>query len=210
MKSDPIRDAASAIGAGGLIILPTDTVYGLASRPDDPIATGRIFDAKARARELELPVLCATEAQAREVAMFDHRADALALASWPGGLTLVLARAEAARGWDLGGDPETVGVRVPSHPLTLAVLALTGPMAVTSANRSGQPPAATCDELVDTFGDLVDMYLCSADPLSGAPSTVVDLAHGPATIIREGGISRDQVRKLLPPGDSLLDSRPSS
>ena len=210
MKSDPIRDAAAAIRAGGLLILPTDTVYGLASRPDDPAATGRIFEAKARARDLELPVLCATEAQAREVAIFDHRADALALAAWPGGLTLVLTRTDAARGWDLGGDPETVGVRVPSHPLALAVLALTGPMAVTSANRSGQPPAGTCDELVEVFGDRVDMYLCSAQPLPGTPSTVVDLAHGPATLIREGGIGREQVRRLLPPGDSLLDSRPSS
>jgi L-threonylcarbamoyladenylate synthase len=210
VKSDPIRDAAAAIRAGGLIILPTDTVYGLASRPDDPVATGRIFGAKARARDLELPVLCATEAQAREIATFDHRADALALATWPGGLTLVLTRTDAARGWDLGGDPDTVGVRVPSHPLTLAVLALTGPMAVTSANRSGQPPASTCDELVEAFGDRVDMYLCSAELLPGTPSTVVDLAHGPATLIREGSIGRAQVRRLLPPGDSLLDSRPSS
>jgi L-threonylcarbamoyladenylate synthase len=209
VKSDPIRDAAAAVRAGRLIVVPTDTVYGLASRPDDPAATARIFEAKSRPRDLELPVLCADEAQARDVASFDPRADALAHSCWPGRLTLVLPRTDSTRGWDLGGDPETVGVRVPSHPLVLAILTLTGPLAVTSANRSGQPPGEACDDLVAVFGELVDMYLCADDPLRGSPSTVVDLAHGIATVIRDGAIDRDQIRRLLPPGDSLLDSRPS-
>jgi L-threonylcarbamoyladenylate synthase len=210
VKPDPISEAAATVREGGLIVLPTDTVYGLATRPDDAGATGRIFDVKARARDVELPVLCANEAQARDVAVFDHRADVLARAWWPGGLTVVLARTDAARGWALGGDPETVGVRVPKHPLTLAVLALTGPLAVTSANRSGQRPIASCDDLVEAFGDEVDLYLCASEPLAGAPSTVLDLAHGAARIIREGSVGRDQIRRLLPAGDSLLDSRPSS
>jgi L-threonylcarbamoyladenylate synthase len=210
VRSDPIRDAADAVRGGALIVLPSDTVYGIGSRPDDPAATARVFEAKQRSRDLELPVLCATEAQARRIASFDARADALAHACWPGGLTLVLARARASRGWELGGDPETVGLRVPSHPLARAVLSITGPMAVTSANRSGSPPVGTCDELVATFGDQVAVYLCAPEPLTGVASTVLDLAHGPASIIRYGSVERATIRGTLPPGIPLLDSRPSS
>jgi L-threonylcarbamoyladenylate synthase len=206
VSADPIADAAAAARSGGLIVFPTDTVYGIGTRPDDPSATARLFRAKARPRELELPVLAATAAGVRSVARFDERADRLAGACWPGGLTLVLPRAAASRDWDLGGDPGTVGVRVPHHPLALALLAASGPLAVTSANRSGDPPAGTCDELNRLFGDDVAVYLCQPDPLVGAVSTVVDLAHGPARLLRAGAASREQLDRLLGPDGPLLDS----
>jgi L-threonylcarbamoyladenylate synthase len=206
----PLRDAAVAAGRGELIVFPTDTVYGLGTRPDDRAATARVFAAKHRPRDLELPVLVATVEAARSIAVFDERAERLASACWPGPLTLVLTRGAGAAAWDLGGDPATIGVRAPHHPLALALLAETGPLAVTSANRSGHPPVQTCDELHQLFGKDVGVYLCQGDPLEGAASTVLDLAHGEASILREGVLGRDTIAELLPDGAALLDSRPSS
>lgn len=203
-------DAAAAALGGELIVFPTDTVYGLGTRPDDPAATGRVFVAKGRPRDLELPVLVATAQAARSVAVFDERAEVLAGACWPGPLTLVLPRGANASGWDLGGDPNTVGVRVPHHPLALALLAETGPLAATSANRSGRPPVETCDDLQAIFGEDVAVYLCQGDPVGGVASTVLDLAQGAAAILRDGALPREAIAELLPEEPSLLDSRPSS
>ena len=205
----PLRDAAAAALRGELIVFPTDTVYGLGTRPDDPSATARVFEAKERPRDLELPVLVSTVESARGVAVFDERAERLAAGCWPGPLTIVLPRGADASGWDLGGDPATVGVRAPRHPLALAILAETGPLAVTSANRSGHPPAETCDELHALFGERVAVYLCQDERLVGVASTVLDLAHGAASIIREGALPRQAIAELLPDEPALLDSRPS-
>ena len=208
-RRDPVAEAADAALAGRELVLPTDTVYGLGTRPDDPVATARLFEAKARPHGLELPILAATAAEARTLARFDARADRLAGACWPGALTVVLPRTEASGGWELGGDPATVGVRVPHHPLALAVLAATGPLAVTSANRSGAPPARTCDELQAAFGDAVEVYLCQDEPLEGLASSVVDLAHGPARLLRAGSVASEVIERFLPGEGPLLDSRPS-
>lgn len=193
----PLGDAAAAARRGELIVFPTDTVYGLGTRPDDRSATDRVFAAKQRPRDLELPVLVATIEVARSVAVFDERAERLAGACWPGPLTLVLARGADAAGWDLGGDPATIGIRAPHHPLALALLAETGPLAVTSANRSGHPPAQTCDELHRLFGKDVAVYLCHGDPLEGAASTVLDLAHGEPRLLREGAVAEAEVLAAL-------------
>ncbi len=139
----------------------------------------------------------------------DERAARLAASCWPGALTLVLERGPSSRDWDLGGDPTTVGVRVPRHRLAAAVLARSGPLAVTSANRSGSAPLETCDELEETFGDLVAVYLCDEAPLVGDASTVVDLAHGPARLLRRGQVPLERIEGSLEEGP-LLDSRPSS
>lgn len=195
--SDPVREAVRAAMSGRPIVIPTDTVYGLGTRPDDPAATARLFEAKGRPHELELPVLAPGVAAARAIAAFDDRAEALALRFWAGPLTLVLPRTPASAGWDLGGDPETIGVRVPHHPLALAVLARTGPLAVTSANRSGRPTPSTCEELHAVFGDAVAVYLCEDAPLAGRPSTVVDLAHGRLRVLRRGGVTERDVLAAL-------------
>jgi tRNA threonylcarbamoyl adenosine modification protein (Sua5/YciO/YrdC/YwlC family) len=205
----PLGDAAAAALRGELIVFPTDTVYGLGTRPDDPAATARVFEAKRRPGDLELPVLVSTVEAARSIAVFDDRADRLAGACWPGPLTLVLPRRADASGWDLGGDPATVGVRAPHHPLALALLAETGPLAVTSANRSGSTPVETCDELQSLFGEHVAVYLCQDERLDGVASTVLDLAHGPASILRDGALGRESIAELLPDELALLDSRPS-
>lgn len=193
---NPVDEAIDEVRAGNLIVLPTDTVYGIGGRADSPEVTERLFEAKGRPRSLELPVLVGSTAAAREVAAMDARAERLAAAFWPGALTIVLPRAPGAIGWDLGGDPGSVGVRVPDHRLALEVLRSTGPMAVTSANRSGSPPLDNGDDLVAAFGDLVAVYLCEEQPLIGVSSTVVDLADG-LRVLREGGIPEAALRAAL-------------
>ena len=195
--------------AGRLVVFPTDTVYGLGARPDDEHAIARIFEAKGRDRSVALPVLVSTSEVARSVARLDERFDRLVRTNWPGALTLVLPRTEATAAWQLGGDESTVAVRVPAHPLALELLARTGPIAVTSANRSGEPPCTTCEGLRATFGDLVDTYLCDEAPLDGAASTVIDLAHGAPTVLRRGSLTAGEIERALPPGEPLLDSPPS-
>lgn len=198
--SDPIAEAAQAVLAGSLIVLPTDTVYGIGARPDDAEATARLFRAKGRARELRLPVLVASREAAEEVATFDERARALAGRFWPGPLSLVLPRSARSRGWDLGEEATTIAVRMPHHPLALAVLARTGPLAVTSANRSGEPTPATCDGLREVFGDGVEVYLCEAAPLDGSASTVADLTGPEPRVLRVGPLTEADLRAALAAG----------
>ena len=206
----PIGEAVEAALRGELIVFPTDTVYGIGTRPDDPAATARVFEAKRRSRDLELPILVANAEAARAVAVLDERTERLIQAFWPGPLTIVLARRTDASGWELGGDSATVGVRAPRHPMAFAILAETGPLAVTSANRSGQPPASTCEELHALFGDDVAVYLCEEEPLRGAASTVVDLAHDAARVLRAGDVTASELAVVLPDEPSLLDSPPST
>lgn len=206
MTGSVIEEAAAAARRGALIVLPTDTVYGVGTRPDDPEATARLFVAKERPTGLTLPILVASHEDARRVGVFDGPADALAVACWPGALTIVLPRTETSAGWELGGDTATVGVRIPAHPLTLEVLRATGPLAVTSANRSGEPPATTCEALVEVFGDRVDVYLCEDRPLEGVSSTVLDLAHGEPRLLRRGDLDPVALARAMGREGPLLDS----
>ena len=195
--SDPIDDAVAAALRGELIVIPTDTVYGIGTRPDVPGAADRLFEAKGRPRDLELPVLVASTSDAHRIAEFDPRAVRMAGRAWPGPLTLVLPRTNDSATWDLGGSGTTIGVRIPRHPLAQAVLARTGPLAVTSANRSGEPTPEGCDGVVDAFGDTVAVYLCEEKPLAGRPSAVVDLTHGEARILRTGALGVTELEALL-------------
>jgi tRNA threonylcarbamoyl adenosine modification protein (Sua5/YciO/YrdC/YwlC family) len=195
--SDPLDEAVAAALAGALIVLPTDTVYGIGTRPDDPRATARLFEAKGRPRDVELPVLVPSRAEGERVAAFDARAAELAGRFWPGPLTLVLPRSQASAGWDLGGDASTIGVRMPHHPIALAVLARTGALAVTSANRTGEPTPRSCDELAGVFGDRVAVYLCEPEPLHGVASTVVSLLGPEIRVLREGAIAVEAIERAL-------------
>jgi L-threonylcarbamoyladenylate synthase len=193
--ADPVAQAIDATRRGELIVFPTDTVYGIAARPDDPTATERLFDAKRRPRDLTLPVLVGSIDEARVVGVLNDRAERLATALWPGPLTLVVRRTTSSRAWQLGGDGESVGVRIPDHRLARAVLA-GGPLATTSANRSGDPPAATCQELHAAFGDDVAIYLCDEAPLIGRASTVVSLLGPEPAILRAGDVDPSVVARL--------------
>jgi L-threonylcarbamoyladenylate synthase len=186
-RDEAIERAARAIREGELVVLPTDTVYGIGSRPDRKKATARLFGVKRRRRDLTLPILVSGLEDAARVAMFDDRATSLAERFWPGGLTLVLPRAELARRWDLGEASETVGIRMPDHGVALALLQTTGPLAVTSANLSSEPTPPDCPGVRAIFGQEVAVYLC-AGSLSGLASTVVDLSGPQPRVLREGAI----------------------
>jgi L-threonylcarbamoyladenylate synthase len=195
--SDPVGDAAAAALDGRLIVIPTDTVYGIGTRADDPAATGALFDAKGRPRDLAIAVLVPSSAAAREIAAFDGRAAALAARFWPGPLTLVLPRTEASRRWDLGSDARTIGVRVPHHRLALAVLSMTGPLAVTSANRSGDATPRACAAPARACGARVAVYLCQDEPLEGNASTVADVTDGQLRILRTGSLGETDLLEVL-------------
>lgn len=201
-RTDPaegMRAAEEALARGELVVLPTDTVYGVAARPDLAGATGRVFDAKRRPADLSLPVLAHSAQAAEAVAEFDDRARFLATRFWPGGVTIVLPRMPAARAWDLGGEVETVGVRVPAHDVTLALLERTGPLAVTSANLSGQPTPPDCEGVRRALGEAVSVSLC-AGTCAGTPSTVVDLTGPTVRITREGAVRADDIMDALERG----------
>ena len=183
---------AAAVGAlrvGRLVIIPTDTVFGLAADPTVDGATAAVFAAKRRSRELTLPILVADLQQARGVAALDGRGEALAAMHWPGGLTIVARRRGTSASWDLGDQRGSVGVRVPDHPLTLALLRRTGPLAVTSANVSGEPPAVDCEGAVNALGAHIAIALCGGPAPRGGASTVVDVTGPDVRVLREGSVS---------------------
>jgi L-threonylcarbamoyladenylate synthase len=176
-----IDEAVAAVRDGEIVVIPTDTVYGVGARPD---AATSIFDLKNRPRDKALPVLGAGVAQLDEIADLDDRARALAEEHWPGPLTLVVRRNPGFTA-DLGGTaPETVAVRVPAHPVALELLETTGPLAVTSANVSGEPPATTYEDACALAPGLVCLDGGTCD---GVPSTVLSLVGEPK-VLRPGGL----------------------
>jgi L-threonylcarbamoyladenylate synthase len=191
-----VAAASAALDRGQIAVIPTDTVYGVAGRPDVPGATQRIFEAKRRPRGLTLPVLAAGVADAEAVAAFDDRARALAARFWPGGVTLVLTRSEAALAWDLGDERGSVGVRVPDHPVARTLLERTGPLATTSANVSGRPTPSDCDGVRAALGEEVAVYLCTGT-LTPVPSTVVDLTGPEPRILRAGAVPSSAILGTL-------------
>jgi L-threonylcarbamoyladenylate synthase len=191
---DPALDlAAEALATGELVVVPTDTVYGVAARPDVAGATERLFQAKQRPRDLTVPVLVAGTGDARRIAWMDVAANKLATRFWPGALTMVLPRTELSMPWDLGQEGATVGVRVPAHEVVLELLARTGPLAVTSANRSGAPTPSDCAGVRVVLGDAVAVYLCTGVLDSDFPSTVVDMTGPEHRVLREGAIGSSDI-----------------
>lgn len=195
--AEPVSAAVGALARGELVVLPTDTVYGVAARPDLPDATARIFAAKARPRDLTLPVLVADPGDADRVGSLDDRGRLLADRFWPGPLTMVVRRTEASAGWDLGGDRDTIGLRVPDHPATRALLRRVGPLAVTSANRSGEPTAPDCDGVRAALGEAVAVYVCDDPRPAGPPSTVLELTGPDPKVLRRGTLDPETVLAAL-------------
>jgi tRNA threonylcarbamoyl adenosine modification protein (Sua5/YciO/YrdC/YwlC family) len=202
--ADPARRAAGltaaehAVSAGDLVVLPTDTVYGIGADAFSPNAVARLLAAKRRGRDMPVPVLIGSWGTLD--GLVDHvsaEADALRSAFWPGGLTLVVRHA-LALAWDLGDADGTVAVRMPLHPVAIELLQRTGPMAVSSANVSGRAPAADAHEAFAQLGDEVAVYLdagISADPL---PSTIVDCTTSPPRLLRAGAVSLTDLRAEVP------------
>lgn len=191
-----IDEAVKALARGQLVVVPTDTVYGLAADPFRTGATDRVFALKRRSRDLELPVLVADVDDA--VALADGVPEvALELMAryWPGALTIVLPR-RADLDADLGSDDATIGVRCPDHPVPRALCRAVGPLATTSANISGDTTPATAAEVATVFGDGVAVVL-DAGPCEGSPSTVVDCTGPDVKLLREGRIPWSEIQANL-------------
>ncbi len=184
---DEIEAAVRALRRGAVIGVPTDTVYGIAADPHREAAVAALYAIKGRPGRRPIPILTATVAQAGMVAELTTAAEDYALAHWPGALTLVLARRTVMPAWV--GDParRTVAVRVPDHPVALALLEAAGPLAVTSANRSGRPPATGHEQAAAALGDAVAVYLAGESP-GGEASTVVDFTVDPPQVLRAGPV----------------------
>jgi L-threonylcarbamoyladenylate synthase len=189
--------AVEVLRAGGIVGLPTDTVYGIGCALDAPRGIERLFEAKRRPPDRAIMLLLADVEQASALGEMTPAALALADAFWPGGLSLVLARREGVvLPKVLTAGAPTVGLRVPDHPCPRALAAALGPMPVTSANRSGEPELGTARQIEDTLGDGLDLIIDGGPAHSGPPSTVVECTAGPR-ILREGSIDREAVRRVL-------------
>ena len=188
-------NAVRALRAGGVVVIPTDTVYGVAADARHEAALAAIFELKGRERAKALPVLGADAEQLEEVVVMNELARRLAARFWPGPLTLVLPRGEQFT-HDLGGNrKDTVAVRVPRHELALEVLQAAGPLAVTSANLSGDAPAHTVDKARHALGDRVEVYL-DGGICDGEVSTVASLENG-LQVLRQGAVAEEELQRAL-------------
>lgn len=208
-----MRHARQAIAKGDLVVLPTDTVYGVAADAFDAKAVGKLLDAKGRGRETPPPVLVAGITTLRAlVAEVPEPVERLVEEFWPGGLTIVLP-SQPSLTWDLGETHGTVAVRMPAHRIALELLEETGPLAVSSANLTGMPPAVAADDAQAMLGDSIAVYLDGGPSSTGVSSTIVDatsLVGGSEPIVRvlrEGAIDRARLREVL--GD-LLEPDPQA
>ncbi|PPK98667.1 tRNA threonylcarbamoyl adenosine modification protein (Sua5/YciO/YrdC/YwlC family) [Kineococcus xinjiangensis] len=202
--------AHSAVQRGELVVLPTDTVYGIGADAFSPAAVQRLLEAKGRGRAMPPPVLVP------EVRTLDGLATAVTFAVrelvdafWPGPLTIV-CRAQPSLTWDLGDTHGTVAVRMPLHPVALELLSRTGPMAVSSANLSGRPAATTGAEAEEQLGDSVSVYLEAGPAEHGEASTIVDATTGTLRILRLGALSEERLREVVPDGWAEPESEPES
>lgn len=212
---DAIAAAAAVLRSGGLVAFPTETVYGLGACADDPAAIARIYAAKGRPARNPLIVHTNTLNGALALAVMDHCARILADACWPGPLTLVLPRrAEAELAPAVTAGLGSVGVRIPDHPVALALLAAVGrPVAAPSANPSGRLSPTTAQHVVDGLGAVVDLVLDGGPCAVGVESTVVELTGpGPALLRRAGGLAVARLEALIGPLATLPgdDARPTS
>ena len=191
-----VEEALRVLAQGKPVGIPTDTVYGLAVDPFRPDATDRLFAAKRRPRDVNLPVLVGGRDQVEKLATaLPEGACALMERYWPGPLTVVLpSRPDLAA--DLGDDEATVGVRCPAHPVPLALCRAAGPLATTSANRHGQPTLVSAAEVLEAFGGTVPVVL-DGGPCAGLPSTVVDCTGVEPKLLREGRVPWADVQAVF-------------
>ena len=211
-RSDDLATAVSALRAGRLVLMPTETVYGLAADAADPIAVASIFEAKGRPRFNPLIAHVADLAAAGALARLDARAIRLAEAFWPGPLTLVAPVRDAVAVCDLArAGLDTVAVRVPAHPVARALLAgFGGPLVAPSANRSGRPSPTTFADAVAETGAHAAAALDGGPCAVGLESTVVSLLDGPPRLLRPGSVTRAEIEALIGPlAEAEADARRS-
>lgn len=193
-----LKEAGRVIGDGGLIVMPTDTVYGIAADAFSARAVSALLGAKGRGRDMPPPVLVrGQDTLLALVSGVDERTMALVSQFWPGPLT-VICHAQPMLDWDLGDTWGTVALRMPDDPDALALLGETGPLAVSSANTHGEPAAETVAAAESMLGDSVGIYL-DGGPRSGqGSSTIVDMTSNPPRVVREGPLTLDRLREAVP------------
>ena len=196
-ERDAGLDAAqTAIDAGSLVVMPTDTVYGLAAAAFSPQAVQRLLDAKGRSRQMPPPVLVGApttlEALAAEVPGWLR---SMTAELWPGPLTIVV-RQQPSLTWDLGETHHTVAVRMPDDPVALALLKQTGPLAVSSANLSGEPAAESVDDAERMLGEAVAVYLDGGRSPGGVASTILDATGATPRVLREGPVDLETLHRF--------------
>ncbi|MGJ6962437.1 L-threonylcarbamoyladenylate synthase [Streptosporangium sp. G11] len=190
-------EAASALQRGELVVLPTDTVYGVGADAFTPAAVTALLEAKGRGRDMPVPVLVGTVRAANAlVENLGPYGQDLVDAFWPGPLTLI-CRANRSLSWDLGDAKGTVAIRMPLHAVALDLLKETGPLAVSSANRSGAPAATTAADAEKQLGDSVSVYLDAGPCESDVPSTILDLTTAVPRLLRRGAISVEKLRGVI-------------
>jgi len=197
-RASAIASAARSVRSGQLVVVPTDTVYGVGVDAFDTKAVSDLLAVKGRGRDMPVPVLVGswTTIEGLSSAVSDRTWD-LIEAFWPGGLTLVIEHAPSLT-WDLGDARGTVAVRMPLHPVAIELLEDTGPMAVSSANVSGQPAARTAAEAQEQLGDHVAVYLDAGPSATGLASTIVDVTAEIPRILRTGAVSAAALREVVP------------
>ncbi len=201
-----IRAAVGAAKGGRLIVLPTDTLYGLGCDAFDSESVNNLLAAKGRGRDMPVPVLVGSWSTIDGLVLsVSSTARELTRAFWPGGLSLVVHQAPSLA-WDLGDTRGTVMLRMPLHPVAIEILREVGPMAVSSANISGRPPATTAAEAREQLGESVAVYLDGGPAEKAMPSTIVDLTDVSPKILREGAISAEQIAGVLGTGVESLRS----
>ncbi len=204
-----MRLARQAIAQGKLVVFPTDTVYGVAADAFNAEAVQLLLEAKGRGRQSPPPVLMPSAETMEGLAHnIPDEVRALATKFWPGGLTIVL-ESQPSLTWDLGETNGTVAIRVPNNPVALELLAETGPLAVSSANMTGQPAALNAQDAHDQLGARVEVYLDGGDATNGKASTIIDATAlsrgtGGIRILREGVVTAAQLHKVI--GDVLEPS----
>ncbi len=203
-RDEGIANAALAVQRGELVVLPTDTVYGVGADAFDPEAVQRLLAAKGRGREMPPPVLvsAATTLDALAVGV-PSWARALIKELWPGPLTLVCHQQPSLQ-WDLGDTRGTVAVRMPDHDVALELLARTGPLAVSSANRSGMPAAQDADAAEEMLGDSVAVILDDGPSPGAEASTIVDVTGSEGRVLRLGALSLERLNEVVYPLGALI------
>ena len=197
-RKDGITAAIAAAKRGDLVVLPTDTVYGLGTDAFSQKGPQKLLAAKGRDRNMPIPVLVghvkALDGLAQRV---DGVTKALAEAFWPGALTIVV-KAQPTLRWDLGETNQTVALRMPLNPIAIELLNAVGPMAVSSANKTGQPAATNVDEAIAQLGEDVTIYLDGGQTPGNVASTIIDVSSGEIKLLRQGAISVENIRLVVP------------
>lgn len=194
-----VQAASRAVSRGQLVVLPTDTVYGVAADAFEPAAVTRLLDAKGRGRTMPPPVLISAAGTVDALAVgLPEYARALIDAFWPGPLTIV-ARQQASLRWDLGETRGTVAVRMPDHEVALEILERTGPLAVSSANTTGQPPATEAWQAERMLGNDVAVIVDAGPTPGETPSTILDVTGPEPRLLRRGALDLARLDEVLEP-----------